>query len=171
MMGTGAGRLPGRETALALAMVNHPDLLDELAETYAELEFTARELDRLRRATLDAYADGAADREAMRAALAASGHGELLERADQALLSSNWWVMEADPADAAVGWRHASALHTKVRALHRELRAAEQDFGRDFTDENFRRIVEIQRQLSTVEGSEASIDGFGGASGRTLRSM
>jgi DNA primase len=173
LMGAGSGRLPGREVALVLAMVNHPALLDELAEPFAELDLSTRDLDRLRRATLDAYARGAADRDAMRAALAGSPeHAAVLQRADAALLASNWWVdVAADPVDAAVAWRHAAALHMKVRALHRELRSAEQDFGREFTDDNFRRIVEIQRQLSTADGAEASIDGFGGASGRIVRPM
>jgi DNA primase len=172
MMGQGAGRLSGREVALTLALINHPVLLDELAEAFAELEITTRELDRLRRAALDAYAAGAQDRQAMRAALEAGAETAALARAEAALLAGDWWVgPAADPADVSMAWRHAAALHVKVRALHTELRAAEQDFGRDFTDGNFRRIVEIQRQLATAEGAEASIEGFGGASGRTVRPM
>lgn len=172
MVGTGTGRLPGREVALVLAIVNHPGLLDSLDEAFAELDLTTRDLDRLRRAALDAYAHGAHDRDAMRSALATPDCAMVLERAEAALLASNWWVRtDADPSDAALAWRHASALHIKVRALHRELRSAEQDFGREFTDDNFRRIVEIQRQLSAVEGSEASIENYGGASGRSVRPM
>ena len=172
LVGPGAGRLPGREVALVLAVVNHPQMLGDLAEPFAELDLSTRDLDRLRRAALDAYARGAITREAMRDALSATDGGALLARADAALLASNWWVgPDADPRDAETAWRHAAALHIKVRALHRELRSAEQDFGRDFTDDNFRRIVEIQRQLSAAEGSEASIENFGGASGRTVRSM
>lgn len=170
MVGAGAGRLAAREVALVVAMIEHPELLDELAEAFAELEFGARELDRLRRAALDAYATGASDGPAMRAAIAAAGEGAALERVDAARLAGDWWAgPEADPRDASMGWRHACALHYKVRALNTELRAAEQDFGRDFTDGNFRRIVEIQRQLATTEGAEAAIEGFGGASGRTVR--
>lgn len=172
MMAAGAGRLAAREVALALAIVNHPQLLDDLAETFAELEFSSRELDRLRRATLDSYAAGAADRDAVRAALVAGVDAAVLERAEAAWLPAAWWVgPDADPADALLGWRHAFALHNKVRALNTELRTAELDFGRDFTDGNFRRIVEIQRQLATTEGAEASIEGFGGASGRAVRPM
>ncbi|WP_020177761.1 DNA primase [Methylopila sp. M107] len=170
MVGAGAGRLATREVALALAMVDHPELLDELAEAFAELEFASRELDRLRRAILDAYAAGASDGPAMRAVLVAGAERAGLERADAARLAGDWWAgPEADIRDASMGWRHACALHYKVRALHTELRTAEQDFGRDFTDGNFRRIVEIQRQLATTEGAEAAIEGFGGASGRTVR--
>ncbi|GLK78420.1 DNA primase [Methylopila turkensis] len=172
LLGAASGRLPAREVALLLAPINHPSLLESLAEAFAELDLSTRDLDRLRRAALDAYAHGASDRDEMREALRAADCGALLDRADAALLSSNWWVGEgADPVDAAVAWRHAAALHNKVRALHKELRSAEQDFGRDFTDDNFRRIVEIQRQLSAAEGSEASIENFGGASGRSVRAM
>jgi DNA primase len=172
MMGPSAGRPSGREAALTLALVNHPALLDELAEAFAELDLTTRDLDRLRRAVLDAYAAGATDRDALRARLAAGEDASALSRAEGALLAGDWWVGPgADPADVSMAWRHAAALHVKVRALNTELRAAEQDFGRDFTDGNFRRIVEIQRQLATAEGAEASIEGFGGASGRTIRPM
>jgi DNA primase len=170
--GPASGRFAAREVALVMVIANHPILLDELAEAFAELEFSSRDLDRLRRAMLDAYAHGAHERDAMRAELEQSGCGPLAERARIALPSSEWWAApESDVADAAVAWRHVSALHIKVRALHRELREAEQEFGRDFTDENFRRIVEIQRQLATAEGAEASIEGFGGASGRAVRPM
>ena len=172
MVGAGAGRLASREVALVLAVINHPALLDQLAEAFAELELATRELDRLRRATLEAYSAGAADRDAVRAAIEAAGESVALERVDAAAQSGDWWVgPHADPADVAMAWRHASALHIKVRALNTELRIAEQDFGRDFTDGNFRRIVEIQRQLATVEGSEASLENFGGASGRVVRPM
>ena len=172
MVGSGTGRLAGREVALTLAMVNHPILLDELAEAFVEIEMTSRELDRLRRATLDAYAAGAGAGVAVRDLLAAGPERDALDRAEAALLAGDWWVRsDADPADVSMAWRHACALHIKVRALNTELRAAELDFGREFTDGNFRRIVEIQRQLATAEGAEASIEGFGGASGRTVRPM
>ncbi|PZQ15758.1 MAG: DNA primase [Ancylobacter novellus] len=170
----GAGKLLRREVALVLAVVNHPTLLDELAEAFAELELATRELDRLRRAALEAYAGGASDRDSVRAAILDGAERAALERAEAALQAGarDWWVGEdADPADVSVAWRHASALHIKVRALNTELRAAELDFGRDFTDGNFLRIVEIQRQLATAEGAEASIEGFGGASGRAVRAM
>lgn len=170
--GSGGASIAAREVALILALVNHPALLDELAEAFAEVELTSRELDRLRRATLDGYAAGAQEGEAMRAALAAGSEAGTLQRAEAALPPGSWWVgPDADFADVVLGWRHACALHNKVRALHTELRAAEQDFGREFTDGNFRRIVEIQRQLATADGAEASIEGFGGASGRAVRPM
>lgn len=172
LVGSGTGRLPDREVALVLAVINHPGLLDDLAEAFAELDLTSRDLDRLRRGALDAYACGAHDAASMRAALEAAELWEVMERAAGVLVTGNWWVgVDADRADAAVAWRHASALHNKVRALHRELRSAEHDFGREFTDDNFRRIVDIQRQLAAAEGSEASIENFGGASGRSIRPM
>jgi len=137
-------------------------------------EFGARELDRLRRAVLEAYVGGASDRDAVRAAILDGEERSALERAEAAIAAGarDWWVGEdADPADVSMAWRHACALHIKVRALNTELREAELDFGRDFTEGNFLRIVEIQRQMATAEGAEASIEGFGGASGRTVRPM
>ena len=66
---------------------------------------------------------------------------------------------------------HSLALHQKAHALHKELRAAEAALRQDTTEENFSHLVDIQNQLSKVEGTEAAIEGFGAASGRPARSL
>jgi DNA primase len=83
-----------------------------------------------------------------------------------------WWAHAvADDLDAETGFLHCLALHQKAHALHKELRAAEAAFGQDLSEENFSRLADIQNQLRAVEGTEASIEGFGAASGRPLRSF
>ena len=75
------------------------------------------------------------------------------------------------PDRAETGFLQALALHQKAHALHKELRAAEAALGLDTSDENFSRLQDIQQQLNRVEGTEATIEGFGAASGRPARSF
>jgi DNA primase len=58
------------------------------------------------------------------------------------------------------------ALHRKTLTLGRELQAAEADFAREPTEENLRALVAVRDQLLSVQGSEATVEGFGAGSGR-----
>ena len=73
--------------------------------------------------------------------------------------------------DAAATLRQALSLHHKVWALNRELRTIE---GRlavdpDPTEEDAARLADIRAQLSTLDGTEAALEGFGAMSGRVNR--
>ncbi len=59
------------------------------------------------------------------------------------------------------------ALHHKAITLDRELKAAEAAFASDMTEENQSVIWALQDQFTSLEGNEATIQGFGAASGRT----
>jgi DNA primase len=84
--------------------------------------------------------------------------------------SGVWQALEgADDVDAEHGWTQAITLHRRARALHKELAQAEAAYAGDMSEPNFARMIEIQRQLSNAEGTEASIDGFGQSSGRQAR--
>jgi DNA primase len=109
----------------------------------------------------------------VRQAIVDSGQGAVLERLESGVRGRREWWTDAGTAvtDAETGFRHALALHVKVSALHNELRSAEAALGQEPSEDNFRRVVEVQRGLRAVEGSEAAIEGFGGASGRPARSL
>jgi DNA primase len=62
-------------------------------------------------------------------------------------------------------------LHRKMRTLNRELKLAAAAFERDLTDENFAHLTDIKTQIAAVEGAEATIEGFGLSSGRSVRAM
>jgi len=168
-----AGRMHPREAALVVALLNHPQLIDRHAEDFAHLELTSPDLDALRCAALNAAGHGeAASAEELSGALARAGLSGQLARAQAALPPGVWWaLLSADDVDAETGFRHTVALHRKAHALHSELRAAELALGQDATEENFSRLVDIQKQLTSVEGTEASIEGFGAASGRPARNV
>ena len=83
------------------------------------------------------------------------------------------WQFEADVAEseAETGLRHALALHNKKVQLNRELKAAEAALGEDPSEETFERLRDIKNQITTVDGTEALIEGFGSLSGRATRSF
>jgi DNA primase len=83
------------------------------------------------------------------------------------------WQSAADIAetDAETGLKHALALHYKSVQLNKELKAAELALGDDPSEETFERLRDIQNQLTSVDGTEALIEGFGSLSGRTARSF
>ena len=76
----------------------------------------------------------------------------------------------ADP-DAETGLVHALALHYKSVELNKALKAAELALGDDPSEETFERLRDIQNQITTVDGTEALIEGFGSLSGRATRSF
>jgi DNA primase len=83
------------------------------------------------------------------------------------------WQADADTAqsDAETGLKHSLALHYKSVQLNRELKAAELALGEDLSENAFERLRDIQNQISSVDGTEALIEGFGSLSGRATRSL
>ena len=83
------------------------------------------------------------------------------------------WQSAADVADpdAEIGLVHALALHYKSVELNKALKAAELALGDDPSEETFERLRDIQNQITTVDGTEALIEGFGSLSGRATRSF
>ncbi|HUI95132.1 MAG TPA: DNA primase [Xanthobacteraceae bacterium] len=166
--------LPAREALILLALVNHPWLLDTHAEEVAELEFHNPDADLLRRAILDAATvhAGAEAPEDMRA-LIAGEHGALLARIERALTHAADWPARAGaaPDDVRQWWAHVVTLHRKTRSLNRELKDAERALGDDPSEQNFAWLRDVQGRLSAIDGTEASIEGFGALSGRPTRNL
>jgi DNA primase len=166
--------LPPREALMLLGVINHPWLIDDHAEEFAELEFLNPDADQLRRAILDAgHGHAVPDSAALRAALEARGLGPVLARVDSALTHASDWPARSgvDPRDVAQWWAHVVTLHRKHRTLNRELKDAERALGEEPTDANLAWLRDVQGRLSALDGSEALIEGFGALSGRTARSL
>ena len=160
----GAQPFVPREALLVATIVNHPDLLEDEAETFAALELSSRELDTLRRAILDIAADeGAADAPALDARLREGGFGTLVDRlAEIARRGRHTFAMAgASVRDTLTGWRHTAALHRKSSTLHKELKAAEHALAEEGSEESLARLKDIQAQIESLEGREALIEGFG----------
>ena len=164
--------IPAREALLLVTVVNHPWLLENHAEEFADLELLNPDSDLLRRATLEAgiEQDGgeAASAGALRASLAAKGLGPLLARVEAAITHASDWPVEAATANGDVirWWTHVITLHHKKRTLNKELKDAEHALGEEPTDANLAWLRDVQARLSALDGSEAQIEGFGALSGR-----
>ena len=166
--------LPAREALILLACVNHPWLLDSHAEEVAALEFQNPDADVLRRAILDAAALHAGEPpEDLRAAIAGREHDALLARIERALTHPADWPARAgaDPEDVRQWWTHIVTLHRRTRSLNKELKDAERALGDDPSEQNFAWLRDVQGRLSAIDGTEASIEGFGLSSGRSARSL
>ncbi|MBS7538057.1 DNA primase [Ancylobacter lacus] len=169
-----SGGLPRNEALLLFAVLNHPFLLDRHAEELAELPFASREAISLRQALLDAHTEGEADTpEHLAARISASGLGELAARVRASAVARHDWPAFADAGrtDVELWWHQRSALHRRSHALSRELREAETALAEEPTEMNWARFLDIQKRIAALDGTEALVEGFGAASGRSARSM
>ncbi len=160
-----------RERLIVLTLINHPELMHEFLDEFASLEMTVPELDTLRTQIIDSAALGSGlDGTDLRAHLMNMGSGSLLDRLETQAKRLNEWFLGSGAAqdDARTGLRQMIALHRKTVTLERELRAAEAAFAADPTEEKLNALKAVREQLSSHAGSEAQIEGFGAASGRSV---
>jgi DNA primase len=170
----GRSAFPPREALILFALINHPWLLENHAEELAELEFNHPDADRMRRAILEAVADHeAVDTHALRVAIDKRNLGTLLARLEAPLSHGADWPARADaaPEDVRPWWTHVVTLHRKSRSLNKELKDAERALAEDAGDANLNWLRDVQGRLAALEGTEASIEGFGALSGRKVRGL
>jgi DNA primase len=149
-------------------------LLESHAEEFAHFEFLNPDADLLRRAILDAGAGHEIDDpEVLRSVLAGRGLGSVLTRLDAAIThASDWPAREGAAADdVAQFWTQIVTLHRKVRTLNKELKDAQLALGENSSEANWARFLDVRDRLSAIDGTEASIEGFGASSGRPARSL
>ncbi|WP_342641712.1 DNA primase [Rhodoligotrophos ferricapiens] len=158
-----------RERLIMLTLINHPHLIEPNPEEIADLELSSPLLDRLRREILDiaALVEGL-DRTELRNHLTAKGYADVLARLESGFTRRTDWFAFPDAAaeDTSIAWLHMVALHRKSVTLRRELIAAERAFAENPTEEAFIRLSEASEQVRSTWGEEASVEGFGVASGR-----
>ncbi|WP_378949696.1 DNA primase [Mesorhizobium sp. ANAO-SY3R2] len=164
--------MPLRETALVVALVNHPMLIDENFDHVDRLDLSNGELRQLHAVLIDAMAHHEANsRDQVVAAIERAGCAEIWERAVALVRKARQWTALEDAAleDARDAFAQALHLHRSARTLHKELKQAEAALATDPTDENYRHLVEVQAQFHDVQATEALIEGFGVSSGRSGR--
>lgn len=163
-----------REAVILMTLVNHPALAEPRLEALAALDFESPAARQVLGAIVDIVSRGDdVDATGMREGLVSRGFGPLMERMDQLLIRQGIWQSGENIAevDAETGLKHALALHYKSVQLNRELKAAEIALGDDLSEEKLERLRDIQNQITSVDGTEALIEGFGSLSGRTSRSF
>jgi len=164
-----------RECLILLVLINHPPLLADHIEDLAAMEFEAREANLLRdllvRGASSQAGDEARPTSALMQAIEEAGLMSFHARLEGMVAHANLWSVQPEAAtgDAAATLRQALSLHHKVWALNRELRAIEGRLAADPSEEDAARLADIQAQLSTLDGTEAALEGFGAMSGRASR--
>ena len=161
------GTFAQRDVELLVLLLNHPALLERHAEELAHLDFRHADLTRLRDALVALSAEPPQDHQSLKAAVDAQGCRELRGRIEAAAEKLPHWCMspEAADEDADLVLRQTLALHRRARELHKELKDAELAFGREASELNFARIRDLQTLVSAVDGTEATVEGFGTLSG------
>ena len=177
--------IPLREALILQAALNHPWLLHEHLEEFAAAEFRHVDSQKLKGALVDVFAhlaeefrqDREEDREAERAELHAElsrrGFANVLSRIERAITTPSVWGARPGAAadDVLLTWKQLVALHTQWHSLTRELKDAETALGQDNTEANYARLCDVKARLSTLDGTEALVEGFGASSGRSPRSL
>jgi DNA primase len=150
---------------------NHPWLLHDHLEEFTHLEFRHGEAQKLKGAVIDVFAhDASVDREGLQAAIAARGFEPLLERIARSITIASVWAAQPDaaPDDVLMTWRQLIALHRQWHSLIKELKDAEHALGQDGSESNYSWLCDVKARLSDIDGTEASIEGFGVSSGRAV---
>lgn len=166
--------LSAREALILVSLVNHPNLMEDRMETMAELDFTSQKSRQLLSLIIDIVSvDYEISSKQLKEKLIAKDFGELLKNMQEYLNKQGIWQIEEKIAktDAETGLKHALALHYKSVALNKELKAAEIALGDDLSEENLEKLRDIQNQITSIDGTEALIEGFGSLSGRTSASF
>ncbi|HYA81400.1 MAG TPA: DNA primase [Methylocystis sp.] len=163
-----------RECLILLILINHPPLLAEHIEELAALEFEAAEANALRdllvQSALDLEREGS-DAETLIEAVNLAGLSSFLSRLQGMVAHASLWNVRrgAASADAGVSLKQALTLHRRARALNRERLSIEARLAAEPTQADQARLAEIQRYLTTLDGTEAALEGFGMTTGRVGR--
>ncbi len=173
--------IPRREALILQAALNHPWLLHDHLEELAAAEFRHADSQKLKGVLIDVFAhlaeefghDRDAERTELHAELSRRGFANVLGRIERAITTPSVWGARPGAAadDVLLTWRQLVALHTQWHSLIRELKDAEAALGQDNTEANYARLCDVKARLSSLDGTEALVEGFGAASGRNARSL
>jgi DNA primase len=166
--------MPRREALILQAVLNHPWLLHEHMEELAQIEFRHADAQKVKGVLIDVFAHGAAaERAALESELAARGHAGLREKIERAITTASVWGVQPDagPDDVLLTWKQLLALHRQWHSLLKELKEAESALGEDNSKANFDWLCDVKARLSTIDGTEALVEGFGASSGRAARTL
>jgi DNA primase len=144
-----------RESVLVLTILNHPQLLDEVGEDFAAMDISSPELDRLRREIIDIAALGEGlEKGQLMDHLNRRGVAEIADRhaSRDVVKGIGFTRMQADFAEAELGWREIYRRHRRAVRLQSELDDVVQTLGQEITDENFQRLKALTDELHALDG-------------------
>ena len=146
-------------------IVDHPVLLDAVAEEFATVDIANRELDRARRAILEmAPEESGLDSEALKRHLSAQGISISVEHSADPVDWSERRLededvnprREATCSDLERGWRDVLALH-QSGTLDAELRAALDAYMDTQSEEALEHLNALRRRVERRAGRDASL--------------
>ncbi len=143
------------EVTLAL-MLNHPSLLNEVEEEFAQLEFLSPDLDKLRNAILKTHAPQPdLDAETLTRHLKDDGFAKTVDGvlSAQVLNHAAFARVEADAETVRLGWADTKGRFEK-RNLGTQIRDAERNLAGDMSVENWTRL---QPLLEDKEEGESAL--------------
>jgi len=170
------GRDPGaikRERLLILTVLNHPWLLKKHHEEFATTYFESAELDKLRCEIIDvSIRESNLERKSLYSHLLKTGYGKALEVIfKQGEFRAEWFAWpDAAQQDVEQGWFHVINRYRRVSDIQKDLDALVKELAVNMTDDVLERLRALQKELEQARGNEASIDGYGSASGRKKHS-
>ncbi len=160
----GMNEVASRDAVILLTLLNHPWLLEAFPEEIAVIRFQNTRFAGLRDVMLNlTIYDKALDSEALRTQLSHSESGAIVAQVESVITHRSDWFAEpgASRKDVETGWRQILALHRRSAELGRELEAAQRAFQDEGSESAQERLFDIRRQLSNLDGMEASIEGYG----------
>jgi DNA primase len=140
-----------REPYLLTAIIHHPELFQDVGETFAGAEFADGELEALRQAVVACLtSESALDADGLKRHLSDRGFTETLD----SLLSVDaprFAQPGASFETAKSGWQEVW-LSSEDSLLQRELRDAERRFAETFSENDLARLRALQRELLILRG-------------------
>ena len=158
-----------RERLLILTVLNHPWLLKKHHEEFATYVFESGELDKIRCEIINvSLRESDLEHKSLYRQLLETGYGRALEVIfKQGELKAEWFAWPgAAHEDVEQGWFHVVNRYRLVSDLEKDLKEAEIALAENMTEEVYARFLALKTELENAKGNEASIDGYGIASGR-----
>lgn len=146
-----------RQELLVLIVLQHPGLLERVAEDFAAVEFSHPELDKLRQAILEeTFRNPGLDGAGLTHHLNANGFADLISRLEG--LADRRCVRFARAEAALATWRQVLAQY-RIVFLRAELRLAEAELREHSTKENENRVFALNEALNTaLKGDAAQVE-------------
>jgi DNA primase len=152
-----------REALILKTLINHPWLIDEHSEAVAAIEFASPALSALRDEILAVHArQNSLDTATLRTQLSKSGVAKVVDLVARTIthISDRFAEPDASAADVEAAWHHILALHQRQAALGYALKAAEEAWYRDCTEEAEIRLLDIKRQIAREAAMDHMDDEF-----------
>lgn len=150
-----AALLRRREEVLVSLILHSPDLLDDIIEDFAEITFTANDLDKIRREIINVHAsDPGLDAAALTHHLTNHGFGRDVETLRPQHLVHASFALSADQDQILAGWRQAFSYWRNHVMGANEVEAASGRFARDGDQAHVMALAPLGEQRRSDEAGQ-----------------